>query len=409
MVNGQELMRAGDPAGQVARREFGAQEMAVRGETAATAVAAREAAAVQARFIMAERNPRSIEAFRVAMLDECKRPAFAAVARYAKPIGTGKVYGPTIRFIEAAIRNFRNLAPEVFTVFDSERLRIVRVTVTDLESNICYATEIQVEKTVERKNGKGREILAERTNSYNEPVFIVMATEDEVNVKQAALVSKAIRTQAQRLLPGDVVEECMATIIAIQAKADAQDPAAALRKIVDSFHELNVEPADLEKYLGKPLDRLQPKNLQDLREIYAAIKDGQISWDEIAEPLTEGSREAMKQVAQDKIAALRGSKPTTAAATPAATKEAEPPQVNSADALPIHHQNVLAYREAIGGEAWMRILGSNGKEGVADVAEGEATVILAEMEEALVERRAAAAQQTAEAGSKPNRFARGSK
>ena len=78
------------PAAQAAvvkREEFGSAEMVVRGETASSAVAAREQAAIQARHVMAERHPRSIPAFRLSMLDECKRPGFASVARYGKPVG----------------------------------------------------------------------------------------------------------------------------------------------------------------------------------------------------------------------------------------------------------------------------------------------------------------------------------
>jgi hypothetical protein len=397
-----DLTHIGRIAGQVTRQEFGAQQVEVRGETAAAAVAAREQAAIQARFVMAMRNPRDIEAFRVAMLDECRRPSFAAVARYAKPIGRDKVYGPSIRFIEAAIRNFRNLAPEVTTVYDSPDLRIVRVSVTDLEANIAYATEIQIEKTIERRGSKnggppdGREVLGERRNSYGDPVYIVRATEDELAVKQAALVSKAIRTQAQRLLPGDIVEECMATVIATQAKADAQDPASALRRIIDAFHSLNVEPPDLERWAGKPIDRLQPKELQELREIYAAIREGEATWDELIATKYEGSTEEQKKVAQEKLAALlnRGKQ------KPAPVPEMEQAEVGAIvqtqvatrpeeqENLPEHQRSLLAYREKIGGQRWVSILGAHGYESFTQVPEYSHMAVLRDMEQALQERRA---------------------
>ena len=38
-------------------QEFGTQELTIRGETAASAVAAREQAAIQARYIMAIQRP----------------------------------------------------------------------------------------------------------------------------------------------------------------------------------------------------------------------------------------------------------------------------------------------------------------------------------------------------------------
>jgi len=405
------LVPIGQVAGDVTRHEFGVQQMEKRAETASTAVAAREQAAVQARFIMAERNPRQIEKFRLSMIDECKRPTFAAVARYGKPVGKEKnaqgqwvekkVYGPSIRFIEAAIRNFRNLAPEVFTVFDSPTLRIVRVTVTDLEANICYANEIQVEKHVERKGKQqgnktvapeGREVLGERVNSYGDPVYIVRATEDEVLVKQNSLVSKAIRTQAQRLLPGDIVEECMDVVVRVQKTADAEDPAASLRKILDAFHDLNVEPSDLERWAGKALDRLQPKEMQELRAIYTSIKEGETTWDEIvaAGEGEGGSKDEQKNAAAEKLASLRpkkDTKPTTengsdknpgTVATESGSGETEarqsagttseiPHTPSRGTELSRHISDLRAWREQLGGEAFATILGAHGYEAINDV------------------------------------------
>lgn len=304
---------------------FGAEGVTLRGETAASAIAARESAAIQARYIMAMRNPRNIEQFRVALLDECRRPGFAAVARFRKPVGKTKdpvtdewkqlyAEGPSIRFIEAAIRNFKNISPEVFTVFDSEQMRIIRVQITDLEANICYATEIQIPKTVEKRGKKtkagnippeGREVISERINSYGDPTYLVRATDDELLIRQAALISKSIRTQAQRLLPGDVVEECMDEVMRTQDSADAKDPKAAMRKLIDALHAFGVGPTDIEEWIGKPIEQLQPKEIQALRLIYISIKDGDLTWGEVMDQTESGSREAQQDVAERKLAALR--------------------------------------------------------------------------------------------------------
>nr|NIU03565.1 hypothetical protein [Gammaproteobacteria bacterium]NIV50929.1 hypothetical protein [Gammaproteobacteria bacterium]NIX84839.1 hypothetical protein [Gammaproteobacteria bacterium] len=100
-------------------------------ETASTAVAAQAAASVQARYVMALQRPRNIDQVRVDLLKECKRPGFARVAMYHKPIGKG-VTGPSIRFAEAAMRCMGNLMPEVATLYDDHDKRILRVSVTDL-------------------------------------------------------------------------------------------------------------------------------------------------------------------------------------------------------------------------------------------------------------------------------------
>src|SRR5258708_6569465 len=77
-------------------------------ETASTVLAAQAKAQIEARYVMAERHPRDLDVVRQRMLKECRRPVFAGVARYRKPIGKG-VEGPSIRFAEAAIRLMGNI------------------------------------------------------------------------------------------------------------------------------------------------------------------------------------------------------------------------------------------------------------------------------------------------------------
>ena len=314
-----ELKRGhADPA--TTREEFGARENTDLVETAATAVAAREQAATQARYIMAMRNPRDIDAFYQAITKECRRPTFAAKARYAKPIGKAfkdgrwvenKATGPSIRFIEAALRCFKNVYPEVTTVYDSQNMRICRVAVTDLESNLTYATEVQVTKTVERKGDKdgppkGRIVLSERENSYGDKTYLVIATDDEVLVKQNALLSKAIRTNAQRLLPGDIVDECMDLVVKVQLDEAAKDPDAARRKVLDGFDKLGVSVSDLAAFLGHSTERINPKEMHDLQGAWTALKDGESSWNEIMEGRgVTGSPEAQAEVLAEKLAAAK--------------------------------------------------------------------------------------------------------
>ena len=308
-------------------------------------MAAREKAEIEARYVMAIQRPRSIEQFRVQLLAECKRPGFAQVARYSKPMGNTSIEGPSIRFVEAALRHFKNVIPQVTTVYDDDRMRICRVVVADLEANLAYATEIQVAKTVERKgfagrNGreveppKGREVISRRLNSYGEPVFLCVATDDEVITKQNALISKSIRTQGLRLLPGDIVEEAQAAVIATMSKEEIDDPGKAIRTLIDAFAAYKVLPDDLEAWAGKPLDRLQPKDVLELRAIWTAIKDGEITWDTaMSEKNPVGSKEAAESVAQRKLAALEKKSPEPKAGDPAPlTEEEMRKQTEEADA-----------------------------------------------------------------------------
>ncbi len=247
-------------------------------ETAATAAAAQAKAIVEARYTVAINRPRDMDAVRAALIKECQRPSFAEVARYVKPIGKG-VEGPSIRFAEAAIRCMTNIVVEENTTYDDDEKRIIQVTAVDLEANVPYSTSVTIEKTVERSRTKdGDDVIRKRTNSRGQDVYILRATEDEILNKKNAILSKAIRTLALRLVPGDLIDECMDQVIKTQENRDAQDPDAARRKLVDAFGALGVGVDDLRAYVGVPLDKLTPKDMADLRGVFAAIKAGEVSW-----------------------------------------------------------------------------------------------------------------------------------
>jgi len=256
---------------------------AVQAETATAAAAAQATALVQARYTIAIRNPRDLDVVREKLLKECRRPGFADVARYNKPIGDG-IVGPSIRFAEAALRCMGNVVIDTLVTYDDREKRILQVCVTDLEANVPYTTSIALDKTVERKQPKqGDVIIRERLNSKNEKVFIIEATEDQLLNKQNNLISKAIRTNGLRLIPGDIVEECMDQVVVTQENRDAQDPDAARRKLFDSFTALGVTVAELKKWLGHDGATVTKKETTDLRALYTAIKDGETTWRAVME------------------------------------------------------------------------------------------------------------------------------
>jgi hypothetical protein len=322
----------------VKRDEFSAVEIYGQPETAATAVAARERAAIEARYVVAIKRPRDMDDVRVRLLKECDRTGFAAVARYIKPIGKDASKwpkGPSIRFAETALRCFGNVYPEQSIVFEDDSQRIVRVTVTDLEANVSYSSEILVKKTVERKYLKeGQEVISERVNSQGDRTYLVYATDDDVQNKQNALISKAIRNNGLRIIPGDLVEECMERVLATQNVEDKKDPDSAKRKIIDAFAAVGVLPADLHAFLGHGLDRVQPAELAELRAAHSAIKDGETTWDAIME--NRGVRTTVADqttMAEQKIAAAKRAVAQPMPITPVfvASDDDIPPEIGAAE------------------------------------------------------------------------------
>lgn len=320
-----------------AREEFGARAMTTTNETHTSALVAAAQAAVNARFIMAIQRPRNWDEVRARLLKECDRPGFAEVARYNKPIGKG-VKGPSIRFAEACLRYAGNLDAPVTTTFEDRYKRILHVAVVDFETNASYAIDITVDKTVERRELKDRTLIAERKNSTGQTVFIVEATEDELLNKQNALVSKALRTQVLRLIPGDIVDEAQRRCIETMATEDKRDPGEAKKRLLDAFAEIGVYPRDLEVFVGHNLDALQPAELRELREVYATVRDGEATWAAVVEarrgpkeaPRGPADLEAKLRAAKAKEAEQPKSETRQAAAKPKEPKPASP----EADAEP---------------------------------------------------------------------------
>jgi hypothetical protein len=329
-------------AGAVIRTEFAGTSVERKTETASTALAAQATAAVQARYVMARQNPRDWELVRLALIKSCKRALFAQDAIYAKPMGGETIQGPSIRFAEEAARAMTNILSEVAAIYDDSQKRIVRVTVTDLESNLTFYKDLNIEKTVERKRPKpGVQILGQRLNSYGEVTFLVPATEDETATKEAALVSKQLRELLLRLLPSDIKEAAFAQIRETRHKEDAEDPDAAKRRVIDGFFDMGVEPKQLAEFVGHDLAKLTPAQLQRLRLISAAMKDGETTWADVMAQKQEFERnkEAKAKAAPptDAAAAAKpadGEKAATTAPPPTATTTSPPAATPPAAAPP---------------------------------------------------------------------------
>jgi len=254
-------------------------------ETSSTVLAAHEKALIEARFTVAINRPRDLDVVRARLLKDAKRPGFALVAIYQKPIGKDKdkwPVGPSIRFAESALRAMGNCVIEAITIFDDKERRIVRVTATDLESNTSWSNDSTIQKTVERSYLKeGETAISQRLNSYNKPVYTVPATDDDILNKVNALLSKSYRTLGLRLVPSDIVEEVMEECWKTRSTEDARDPDAARRQIFDAFGRQGVTVEQLKAYLGHDAIALSSKEQETLRALFNALKDGETTWSEI--------------------------------------------------------------------------------------------------------------------------------
>jgi len=303
-------------------------------EMSASMAAAQAKAQVEARFLVALGRPRNRDVARIALLKDCRRTDFAEVAIFTRPVGGEKpIRGPSIRFAESAARAWGNIDVDARTIYDSPQKRLMAVKVTDLESNVTYGVEITINRTVERRTlKKGQAAISSRTNSTGHTVYLVEATEDDLLAKGNSLVSKAIRTQILRLLPGDLVAEARKVCEQTMAASDRTDPDAARKRILDSFAEMNVPVREIEELLGHDVGTASPQEIAYLRGVYTLIREGEGSWSEViaisredrkGKPTSEGDRTtSLKQAIANraKTGNGNGKPPAEPAAEPAAEK-----------------------------------------------------------------------------------------
>ncbi len=271
------------------------------------AVKAQVEAAVQARYTLALHRPRDMDMVRQRLLKECDRPAFAEVARYSKPQGNTKIEGPSIRFVESALRCFGNVMPEEQVVYDDASCRIVRVTITDLESNLTYQSDVIITKEIERSSGAGRDVISQRVNSWGKTVYLVVPTEDELLTRQGALIAKMQRKNGLRLIPRDLVDEAMDRVVAVQSAKDKKDPDAARNVIFDQFGKLGITALEIKEYLGHEVGW---EDMATLRAIGQGIVGRETTWRElVAEKKAAEGAEQPDTTLLDKLKAKAADKP----------------------------------------------------------------------------------------------------
>lgn len=300
--NGTALVKHGGAA--VAKQDAVSGQIVRSGETSVVAASAMAEAQIRARYSLAQLRPRDWDEVRLRVMKECERPRFAQVARYSVPRGGKNVTGWSIRAAEALMRYVGNIDAQTRVVADDDRQRVIAVTVMDLEVNAAITVEVVVPKTVERRKlGQGQKALATRHNSFGDIVYLVESTDDELLFKQNNLLAKARRNAILQLVPGDLLDEMLEVVEETQARADKSDPDAARKKLLDCFDFVGVTPAALKEYIGKPLEALTPPDFKHLREVYAALRDGETTWREVTGANAEQAAPASDPKAQPKSAA----------------------------------------------------------------------------------------------------------
>ena len=260
-------------------------------------------AAVLLRYRMARERPRNPEEGKARLLRHCEQPAFAALARYRKLVDGEWIDAPSIRFAEAALQTMGNILSEVGAFRDDSRERVIRIAVTDFESNVTHTKEVLIPKVIERAELLPGEVpLASRVDGNGQRLYTLLATREEILAREGALVSKALRQIALRLLPGDWVQEGLRAIRRTLEAEIAQDLESTRETLAQGFAALRMEEGRLKEYLGHDLECASASECADLQAVLAALEEGETTR---AESIGAGGRGEERSPLKRKLELLR--------------------------------------------------------------------------------------------------------
>lgn len=233
----------------------------VSGELQVSAAEAAVQQEIQAAIIVAQRFPRDEDRAYQLVLRSTARLSFAEKTQYAFPVGGQTIRGPSIHLMREFARAWGNIRHGCYIVHDDVSTRTIRAWAWDLQTNAKVEAEDTFQKQVFRK-GSGWRAADERE--------LVMLTNNKA--------ARAKRNCIKELLPYDLVEDACREADATLERGAQEDPDGTRKGILRVFGILNITAEDLRQYLQCEISKASPKQLAELRVIYASIRDGNTSW-----------------------------------------------------------------------------------------------------------------------------------
>lgn len=235
------------------------QPVVASAASAATAMSTtREAQEVQAAVFMAKRFPRDENMALARISRTCQRRGLAEKAIYSYPKGGQNVTGPSIRLAEAISQAWGNIQSGVVELEQRPGESVCMSYCWDLETNTRDTKIFSVSHSIQTK--KGAKMLTDPREIYEH------VANQGARRKRACILA---------VIPKDVVDSAMEACQKTLASGQKEPLIDRLRKMVNVFQEeLSVPLECIEKYMGYKLDSFTEMDMNTLRGVYTAIKDG---------------------------------------------------------------------------------------------------------------------------------------
>ena len=219
----------------------------------------RAVAEAQAAFVIAMRNPRNENLAFEKLTNACQRKSFCESAFYEYTRGGQKVRGPSIRFAEEAARCWGNFIYGMFELSNKDGATEMQAFAHDLEANVRSPQNFTVRHIRDKNSGPGTTLTSER----------------DIYEIGANMGSRRMRARILALLPAWYVDDALEIAEKTLKSAEATLPLPdRIRAMQGAFSKANVTSDMLVTRLGHPLDKCTPQELDELRGVLTAIKDG---------------------------------------------------------------------------------------------------------------------------------------
>lgn len=235
-----------------------------------TALAAQSSTQAQVAALVAQSRPRDEDMALQRIYTACQRPMMAEEAEYSYPRGKTQVQGASVKLLRAIAGYWGNIEYGYEVLGETPEGATIRAYAWDLENN----TRAQRDHFVERKVLRGG-------NNWAVPDL------RDWREWLGNIGSRMERRALENVIPADVVEYARAAAAETRLKHVGSDPDAARRKVLESFTSIGVTAEDLTKYLGFPLKSAGPTEIDTLRNVYRAIRDGEKKWSDYFAPKPE--------------------------------------------------------------------------------------------------------------------------
>lgn len=203
-------------------------------------------------------NPRDEAKSFAAVKILCQNKHVAEKAEYAVPVGGSTAKGPTIHLMKAIAQKWGRIDYGIVYLYETDTETCIRVYARDLMEESSASETLVIKHRRYTKSG-GYQPITDPDSIYRHV---------------ANRASKRIRECIRSIIPSYVVDEALK--ICKSTRESGLDLAGAISTLLKVFQsEFSVSREVLEKFMNKSVNNLDSDDLDSLRSLYGALKDGE--------------------------------------------------------------------------------------------------------------------------------------